>query len=1494
MSKKINFLFLLAFLTANVFAQHSMEKLDRGLVAVKTSNGVFLSWRIPGEEWHNTFYSVYRDGQKLNSEALQISNYTDAQGSLSSTYTVAAVVDGVEQEQSAPVSVWAQYYKELSLDLPQGGVTPDNVSYSYTPNDMSVGHLNEDNNYDLVIKWDPSNAKDNSHSGYTGNVYLDGYTLQGEKLWRIDLGINIRAGAHYTQFMVYDLDGDGIAEIACKTAPGTKDGLGNFLSKGPAATANHSADYRNSGGYILEGPEYLTIFDGRTGAELTTVSYNPARGSVDAWGDGYGNRVDRFLAAVAYLDGKHPSLVMARGYYTRTVLAAYDFDGNNLTQRWVFDSNASGNSAYAGQGNHNLSVADVDADGKDEIVYGSCTIDDNGKGLYNTYLGHGDAMHVNDFDPYRKGLEVFKCLESGDGGTVLFDAANGDILIRHKTYDDCGRCMAGNVTNASLGAEVWGGGKRFSATNRQDISNLSLNVSENFRIYWDGDLLSETLNHTTVTKPTNGSTLLQASGCESNNGTKGTPGLQADLLGDWREELVYRTTDPSKIRIFTTTIPGSYRNYTLMHDRQYRLAVAWQNVAYNQPPHPSYFLGEAEGILLPPPPLMTNKRLVYKGGGVWDKTSEAWMLDAQSSVYSDGQPVFLTGPQGTNDSIELSGTLQPSVLSIASPGKYFLNAENGKLSGNMKLIKQGSGVFSLNGTHDFSGPTEIWDGKMNFSGSLSASPLWLNINAQLAASGQLDQGLEMRFGSQVFVGGQQAAGVLNITGTLSLEEKAELVFEFMGNQPGQTDQIHLNGDFIMQNAAVIRIIPAFTEGEKFREGEYTLLTFTGNAQLDINKISLEGIPEIPAGLVLENDSIKLVVRSSREPATVYWKGSLSSNWDLVQTKNFWYKDTIEYFVTGDTVIVNDEAGSQILNVTETVMPSALIFENNNNFVLTGKGEVGGNGTLTKRGSGKLSILNTNSLKGKVLLEEGILELKTLPNSIDGNGAIGPVSANAALFEINGGTLGFTNAATSERALTIGSAGATMQTNANVNWNARISGGRLIKTGNYTLSLSEANTNTELLLKAGTVQLSTEQALPGRKVIFEGGTLKAFDSSGSYSAASYPLVVEEGQFGRFYVDSRCSYTNTLTGGGTLYIYVPWVRSDFNGNWSNFTGTIKLMNPNSFRNYSTYGYAKAVIDLGTEGVFDDMKTQTVKIGSIKGKGRFWGAGTWEIGYRNEDFTFQGNIETGLIKKVGTGIMTLSSAMTSTANFLINEGGLTVYGLTSGPGTSNVYIKDGAFMSGNGNIQGSVIVENGGRLYAGMYQPDNLTAGTSLRTSNVQMQAGSNFVVKVDPGAEKSDMMAPSGNFVANGNLIMQNISDQAYQEGQSFQIVRPGIITGGFTSVEPASPGTGLEWDLSEFTSSGLIKVVAATALEEAHTAELLVYPNPTPGKLFVQLPQAAAEWHIKLENLDGQLLLEQSACDVSLLEINLTHLKQGLYIITVHSDGQLMKQKVLLK
>ncbi|MGF9700289.1 rhamnogalacturonan lyase [Paenibacillus sp. MABNR03] len=574
-----------------------MEFLDRGVVAVKTGTGVFVSWRLLGTEGSNVSFNVYRDGTKVNASPVTNStNLQDASGTSSSKYTVRAVVNGTEQAASAAASVWGNNYLSVPLSVPVGGTTPDGVAYTYSANDASAGDLDGDGEYELIVKWDPSNAKDNSQSGYTGEVFIDAYKLNGTRLWRISLGKNIRAGAHYTQFMVYDLDGDGKAEVAMKTADGSKDGTG-------AVIGDASKDYRNSSGYVLSGPEFLTIFNGQTGKALSTVNYEPARGNVSDWGDNYGNRVDRFLAAIAYLDGERPSLVMARGYYTRTVLVAYNWRNGQLTKQWTFDSNTSGNSGYAGQGNHNLSVADVDGDGKDEIIYGAMAVDDNGKGLYTTGLKHGDAMHLSDLDPDRAGLEVFQVHETPSNAGVEFrDARTGQLIWGIPTTKDIGRGMAADIDPRYKGAEVWADGGLYTAKGQK--IGTTLPSSTNFGIWWDGDLLRELLDSNRIDKwdYANSKTvnLLTASGVSSNNGTKSTPNLQADLFGDWREEVVWRTNDSSALRIYTTTAVTDKRIYTLMHDPVYRLGIAWQNVAYNQPPHTGFYLGE--GMSTPPAP----------------------------------------------------------------------------------------------------------------------------------------------------------------------------------------------------------------------------------------------------------------------------------------------------------------------------------------------------------------------------------------------------------------------------------------------------------------------------------------------------------------------------------------------------------------------------------------------------------------------------------------------------------------------------------------------------------------------------------------------------------------------------------------------------------------------------------------------------------------------------------------------------------------------------
>lgn len=712
-----------------------MEHLDRGLAAVCTSEGIFVSWRLLGQEVSGSTdrgvagadFCLYRDGVKL-AVIGDSTNYLDQHGTKTSAYSVAAVINGVEQEQCADIKPWEAPYLEIPLQKPADGVTPVGQSYTYSANDMSVGDVDGDGEYEYIVKWDPSNSKDASHVGYTGNVYLDCYKQDGTLLYRIDLGVNIRAGAHYTQFLVYDFDGDGKAELMFKTAPGTriiryKDGVPaseayiTMLPEDVAAGSSHQDDYRMSGadyvehvvdmfmgwhrheevvagrwpatleecfgiaplyayplsredavrladyfldvyapgrsgrnklrgfeGFIVKGPEYLSVFRGGTGEELATIPYKPGRHDDGLmWGDYSwnriepGNRVDRFLAGVAYLDGCKPYALFARGYYTRAAVAAYSWDGQELKEIWYTDSgwvtmnNPFGDTLHeqdgrnpgfgglAKQGAHALSTADVDGDGCQEIVYGSATIDHDGSLLYSSggilpegsiapgryaKLGHGDALHVAAVDPERGGLQIYMVHEEGIHGPygyTLRDAATGEVLYGAFATEDVGRGMVGKVDKTVPGLQTWCSESHLAHEPSRGLRSAKGEMLDgkapgtNMSIKWAADMTTQTISGTfdepvSIEDWTRGR-LLTAEGTRSNNGTKGNPCLVADLFGDWREELVVRTADSTAIRIYMSTEVTDRKLYTLMHDAQYRTGVAWQNVVYNQPCYTSFYFG---------------------------------------------------------------------------------------------------------------------------------------------------------------------------------------------------------------------------------------------------------------------------------------------------------------------------------------------------------------------------------------------------------------------------------------------------------------------------------------------------------------------------------------------------------------------------------------------------------------------------------------------------------------------------------------------------------------------------------------------------------------------------------------------------------------------------------------------------------------------------------------------------------------------------------------
>ncbi len=712
---------------------YQVENLGRGVVAVKVSNGVYVGWRLLGFE-HDpanpsaVSFDVYRDGTRIAS-VTNSTNYLDTAGTSTSSYTVRAVVNGVAQAPSAAAGVWAQNYLRIPIQPPPGGTigspcSDAGTSYTYSANDGSVGDLDGDGEYEIVLKWDPSNAKDNSQSGCTGNVYLDAYRLNGTRLWRIDLGRNIRAGAHYTQFVVYDFDGDGKAEMAVKTAPGTRDGTGAYLRNGPAASDNDSSDYRNASGYVLTGPEYLTVFAGSNGAELATVNFEVGRGTVSSWGDNYGNRVDRFLASAAFVSDAgggsqgasgRPSILMARGYYTRATVTAWNWRNGQLTRVWTADSNA--NTAYTGQGAHTMAVADSDGDGAQEIMYGASVIDSNGTRKCSTNLGHGDALHVGAFVPGRGGVQVFMPHEDTTKPSwSVHDGATCQVFQQGPvTGTDTGRGVAGDVFSGSAGGEVWtnnSAGLHSASTGANVGSRPS---SANFLVWWDADESRELEDGTSITKY-GGGTLLTASGCASNNGTKSTPVLVADLLGDWREEVIWRESNDSALRIYTTTAVTNRRIHTLMHDPQYRMQVSSQQTAYNQPSHPSFAIGS--GMAAPPRP-----DIFAPGQGPTTYTLTIGVDGSGSTNPAPGSYTFAAGTTTTVTATPASGATFTR-WSGAATGTS--NPVTITMTGNLTL----TAVFSTGPTSYTLGVTKAGTG----GGTVASSPSGISCGATCSGS----------------------------------------------------------------------------------------------------------------------------------------------------------------------------------------------------------------------------------------------------------------------------------------------------------------------------------------------------------------------------------------------------------------------------------------------------------------------------------------------------------------------------------------------------------------------------------------------------------------------------------------------------------------------------------------------------------------------------------------------------------------------------------------
>jgi autotransporter-associated beta strand protein len=1514
---------LISFLPFPSNAQRQMEKLDHGVLAVKVNNGVFVSWRVLGTEWRGVAYNLYRDSQKINTSPITgASNFLDESGTINSSYYVTAIINNVEQPADDTVFVWEKSYYDIPVrDIPG----------NYELNDASVGDLDGDGDYEIVVKRLPPDLT--VEPEYT--PLIEAYHLDGTWMWTIDLGPNLM-NMKQINFIVYDLDGDGISEVAIKTSEATIDGTGIEIGD---TDGDGITNYRSTavGEDVINGPEFLSLYEGRTGKEIARTNYI-SRVPLSQWGPSglttaqLAHRADNNMMAIIYADGKRPTLVICRGIYYRTKMIAFNFRNNALTQLWKFD-NIDWPPEYTGQGNHSLSVADVDNDGRDEIIYGSMTIDDDGNGLYGTGLGHGDALHVTDMDPDRPGLEIWQAHESSPywGGTYR-DARTGEILIQYVGNRDMGRACAGDITADYRGFEMWGA----TECPIYNVSGANLgptNVPVNFMIWWDSDLLREFLDHIwlgeeagvgigTISKY-NGSgadILLTANGTYSTNYTKGNPCLQADILGDWREEVIWRTTDNKKLRIYTTVNPTEYRIYTLMHDPQYRIAIAWQNNAYNQPPHPGFYLGD--GMDSVPPPPMTEAKLVWNSGFNWDLgITASWLCNESPCVFNNGDDVLFDIAGSGSDSVIISGLLTPSKITVFSPYNYSFNG-TGSLSGESGLLKAGAGKLTINNQNDFSGYTPVWAGSLFVNGSLMNSHVNVKRFASAGGSGLFGNGVTIENNGSLAIGDKNIPDTLRISGALELQGNTTLFVDLSDDTTGilnANDILFIQGDLIISGKNFLNITPL---DETLKQGTYTLVNYSGILSGSVDDIEIKGIPGTPCLLEDTDSSIVLHVMPVRKPTTITWTGEPVSDWDLANNLNWLNQGVPDWFVGNDTVIFNDTGSPHTtVNVTGILPVGEMIVDASVNYKFDGNGMISGNGGLIKNGTGRMTINNINDYTGATILNGGIVEIEGLENA-GYPGPFGSSSEGAANLIFNGGKLSITGyESTTNRNITISDAGGTIDIPGGSSYlriNGSLSGnGKLIKSGPGRLTFSSANSyKGGTLLKSGIIKFESDSAnirgFGTGPVTIESGTISMLDNQGSYTDnCDWDIIIPGNGVARLNLDSRSSLTGSLTGNGILNLYTPFIRSELFGDWSGFSGTINVSTDSdggTFLIGNSNGLSDAAVYLGNNVTMIYRRTSnvTIGIGELSGSGSSrLGAGgegvsviTWKIGSKNTNAVYPGIIcndqfknsgATAAIIKTGTGSWTLTGENTYSGGTIVESGKLMINNNTgSGTGTGSISVNNTALLGGTGIIKGKLTVGSGASL-----APGNNTTGTLTVNSDVVLSSGCFLAMEVDTRNKLYDQLIVNGTITLGGYLYLMNVGTWAYASGDSIKILTAQKCTGMFNFILPNTPGKGLQWDTTGFSQSGVIRVVSVIGFDDpAYSSKVEIYPNPVINRLFVNFPENTGTTTIIMTSLQGQVLYNSRQKNATSLEIDLSSFKEGIYILQIETEDEIAVKKIV--
>ena len=1472
--KRILSLLALVLVVLTASAQRFMDRLDRGIVAMKTTGGIFVSWRIQPDEYYDVTYNLYRDGVMI-AEKLNVSNYKDAAGTTSSKYSVEKVLNGVKKEQSAQVGVWAQDYLSIK---PQHA---KELTATYVPNDACCADVDGDGQVEILMKYNNSQEANNSYpkEGYNGEYSLfECLKLDGTVLWWVNCGPNMGDFQNNEQNIVgYDWDMDGKAEVVMRLCEGATIHMADgtvYEVKNNDGTGWYNYRVPKSGGtewFTHYGDERLLYVNGATGKPYVDMEYPLKRledsewdklylhsGSLAtfesclsaAWGDGYGHRSNKFFFGAPYLDGRKPSIFLGRGIYTRHKFIALDVDPttHKLTTRWTWNNNTSG--PWKGQGYHNYAIVDVDWDGRDEIVWGSMVIDDNGKGLSTTGLGHGDAQHHGDLDPYKWGQEGFFCNEDQPANNYR-DLTTSKIYHRYAASGDDGRAIAGNFCNDFPGAMGFSAHENaISCVTGEVTSGMTkTGVGMNFRCYWDGDLCEETFNGGDNTpgniyKYGKGSAIKTFIGL-TNNSTKATPCFMGDIFGDWREEFILRTSDNNLV-IYSTTIPTTWRNYSLWYDHQYRNGMVWEPCGYNQPPHTSYFLGELENITAAPPALtMQGRDEVTNGSTIGADANGKSVITCETNdmtvsvadgatpyIYIDNAPTWVQGWAASNT----SAANNPSNIKYAT---YTHTLTGGAFAGDMRLVKQGDGMLVLpDVVQKYTGMTEVWAGSLAFSGTMQSSKLWLNRHTTLYTDGGTFTTIQADYNATIVPGGATPkAGTVNADeislgfgAAVELDIYSEGLVADMINAKTLVieNKTWPNGSGPEYNTPVFRIIVHPLPGESIADGMY-LIGNVGTVKGSLSDIVIENLTNQKATLIHQDGKLYLKVENFAG-APVTWVGNKSSEWNLDKDANFKDNTTGEEttFQNGSAVTFNDDAASFNVKINGNVSPAMVTFDNSKAYTLSGD-SIAGSPEFSKQGKGTLTISNVNHL-GDTEIMGGTLAVASLANKIGTDyGSLGSVDKYITIG--NDATLSVTSTQTSGHEIVIANGNArinvasgTLTQVGNISVNG---GNQLTKIGSGSLTLPAKLSFSKLIIQGGnvnTVEASSKSVLPAT-VEFRGGTLTDTNSEGSYTTNSANFVVPEGYQGTLILDPRCDYTGKLTGAGTFTVSAAGVRNTLSGNWSDFEGELVVKGSKrgsydpSFDWNNTYGLPYATLNVQSGYEFKNggkaMKLKAIKDNA---EGTISGTGTITLGEGYDaDMTIANVIKSPVTYKGEEGhemIVQNAYASNITCNLTISSGALRIVGTSRAANQKLFNPNYTTTLSGSGKMYGAymylyaVNIASGGELsVTGM--DDAVT--TAKFTGPLNVRSGGVVDMKIASASSNSKITSAGTMMFWTGSKLRVRLADgYTPAKGASFTLwTTTGTLSGDATkcTVELPTLPVGLMWDTTAlFAQTGVITVV----------------------------------------------------------------------------------------